>query len=138
MITRFQSYDYMGGFNTQEGSKLIKVMDNLAKQRGFTLEDGANDEILEIFLWEYLDAYFPDTYEDKEAYFKQVFLDGVEVGSDPTPELAQIIMNMYADLIFATPTLHLLDSHSQQSATSTYLYTFTHETQDAQAATPSW
>lgn len=138
MVTRFQSYDYMGGFNTQEGSKLIRVMEMLARQRGFSLEDGANDEVLEIFLKEYLEAYFPKTYNDKAAYFRQLFLEGVEVSKEPSPELAQIIMNMYTALVFATPTLHLLDSHSKQTKTSTYLYTFTHETQDAQAVSPSW
>lgn len=137
MIESFRSYDYMAGFNTQEGSLIVSTLKKLVPA-GFTLDDGANKQMIDQFLDDYLMSYFPKSHKQLKEEFLKVFYDGKELTTSPQPDLAQIILNMYTDLLFATPTLHLLDSHSKQTKTSTYLFTFTHETAYSINKNPVW
>ena len=137
MISTFNSYDYMAGFNTQEGSLIVSTLKKIVTTVR-SIDDGATEQKLQTFLDDYLEAFFPNAHSQLKERFRQLYFEGIEPSSVPNPEVGQVILNIFTDLVFASPTLHLLDSHSKQNQTSTYMFSFTYESSDSKKTNPIW
>ena len=143
MLQQMRSYDLMMGYNTQEGSLILSTLKGEMEPKGYDIEDGIDVALADLMLDDYTAAYFPRNSADVKATIKHNYeIPEADVANQPSPRLADTVMNVYSDLLFASPALTILDLHSNQAAgaarRSTYMYRFTLETQDSKPNNPSW
>ena len=138
VMSLFTEYDYMAGFNTQEGSLIESTMGRLARLEGSSLDSGVNIGVTNIFLNEYFQSYFPLSYQSKKEDIMRWFFEGITLGEKGNPEAARAVMDVYADLLFGSPTLTLLDAHSAQDGGNTYMYIFNYATEASRESSPPW
>jgi len=73
MVATMSSYDYMGGFNAQEGSLIQSYLDKIARSRGYNLENGIDNTIVELMLDNYIGTYFPQAKDEIKVRIEILF-----------------------------------------------------------------
>lgn len=142
-IEQLRSYDLLMGYNTQEGSLILSTLRSQMRAKGKDIEDGIDAATANLMVDEFVRSYFPRNKEDIKAEIKRAYgIPDVDSKMPPSSQLADTVMAVYNDLLFASPALTILDLHSAAPAgnekKSTYMYRFNLETQESRATNPKW
>lgn len=147
LLSQFRSYDYLGGFNSVEGSLLLPYLEKVTRADNTDINQGINRTTVATILNDFTQTYVPSNPEAVKSTLRSFYFSEGELSSRATPLQAAKIVELYTDLMFAAPTLVFLDAHSEGRTEgggtmnrrgSTYMYIFTHETSDSQQINPTW
>jgi carboxylesterase type B len=130
--------DYMAGFNSQEGSNLLPMLEGLEKSLKYDLDNGVTEQVVDVMLKLYSEDFFPADPDAVHAEMIDSYFGGTLEGKSNT-DLATRLLDAHSDIVFNAGTVALLNAHSKACGYgSRYLYTFSHEYQPRMASRPDW